>query len=141
MSKQQRQPVAVVKANILPEVMKIKNKTWPTKSKLILMKLIETNEGVKKNLELKKNLEPIKPVSNNNMEILTKALYHIQRREGANLELDPVKFKHMIKATNSQLKGLTIQSSTPALLLYTNEQNKEENLGAQPRRNKETRRE
>ncbi|RIB00910.1 hypothetical protein C2G38_2256444 [Gigaspora rosea] len=56
----------------------------------------------------------IKPVSNNNTEeptfasyidILTKALYHIQRKDGASLELDPVKFERMIEATNPQLKG------------------------------------
>ncbi|RIB17665.1 hypothetical protein C2G38_2186720 [Gigaspora rosea] len=69
---------------------------------------------MKKNIQSKKNLETIKPVSNNNteestfasyIEILTKALYQIQRIEGANLELDLVKFEHMIEATNPQLKG------------------------------------
>ncbi|RIB25938.1 hypothetical protein C2G38_2241095 [Gigaspora rosea] len=38
--------------------------------------------------------------------ILTKALYHIQRRDGASLELDIAKFERMIEATNPQLKGL-----------------------------------
>ncbi|RIB13372.1 hypothetical protein C2G38_2198074 [Gigaspora rosea] len=39
------------------------------------------------------------------IEILTKVLYFIQCRKGANLELDPAKFKHIIKAINLQLKG------------------------------------
>ncbi|RIB05675.1 hypothetical protein C2G38_2219021 [Gigaspora rosea] len=68
----------------------------------------------KKICNRKKNSETIKPVSNNNTEeptfasyidILTKALYHIQRRDGASLELDPAKFERMIEATNPQLKG------------------------------------
>ncbi|RIB10137.1 hypothetical protein C2G38_2206959 [Gigaspora rosea] len=67
---------------------------------------------------MKKNLETIKYVSNNNMEeptftlyieILTKALYQIQHIEGANLELDLVKYEHMIEATNPQLKGFVQQ--------------------------------
>ncbi|RIB30056.1 hypothetical protein C2G38_2136555 [Gigaspora rosea] len=56
----------------------------------------------KKIYNREKNSETIIPVSNNNTEeptfasyidILTKALYHIQRRDGASLELDPVKFE------------------------------------------------
>ncbi|RIB24963.1 hypothetical protein C2G38_2241710 [Gigaspora rosea] len=75
--------------------------------------LQETNAGSIP-LSGKKNSETIKPVSNNNTEeptfasyidILTKALYYIQRREGASLELDPAKFERMIEATNPQLKG------------------------------------
>ncbi|RIB01465.1 hypothetical protein C2G38_2230745 [Gigaspora rosea] len=45
------------------------------------------------------------PIFASYIDILTKALYHIQRRDGASLELDPAKFEHMIEATNPQLKG------------------------------------
>ncbi|RIB05438.1 hypothetical protein C2G38_2047588 [Gigaspora rosea] len=37
--------------------------------------------------------------------MLTKALYHHQRRECASLELDPTKFEQMIEAFNPQLEG------------------------------------
>src|ERR1051325_1964330 len=37
--------------------------------------------------------------------MLTKALYHQQRQEHANLELDPSKFEHMLENVNPQLKG------------------------------------
>ena len=39
------------------------------------------------------------------MQMLTKVLYHQQRQKHANLELDPLKFEHMIENDNSQLKG------------------------------------
>ena len=36
---------------------------------------------------------------------MTKVLYKQQRRKGANLELDPIKFKDMIEKADPQLKG------------------------------------
>ncbi|RIB27634.1 hypothetical protein C2G38_2240004 [Gigaspora rosea] len=45
------------------------------------------------------------------IDILTKALYHIQRRDSASLELDPAKFERMIEATNPQLKAKPVIES------------------------------
>ncbi|RIB05048.1 hypothetical protein C2G38_2281924 [Gigaspora rosea] len=39
------------------------------------------------------------------IDMLTKALYYQQRREGTNLELDPVNFERMIETINPGLKG------------------------------------
>ncbi|RIB13476.1 hypothetical protein C2G38_2325714 [Gigaspora rosea] len=39
------------------------------------------------------------------IDMLTKALYYQQRREGTNLELDPVNFEQMIETINPGLKG------------------------------------
>ncbi|RIB03966.1 hypothetical protein C2G38_2223635 [Gigaspora rosea] len=57
--------------------------------------------------------ELVEPLLNNNdniafalgIEMLTKALYHHQRRECASLELDPTKFEQMIETINPQLEG------------------------------------
>ena len=40
------------------------------------------------------------------IQTLTKVLYSQQRQEHASLELDPLKFEHMIEEANPQLKGL-----------------------------------
>ncbi|RIB14569.1 hypothetical protein C2G38_2194725 [Gigaspora rosea] len=73
----------------------------------------EIKEAVKKHFDTRIILARVarriqtykeKPTFTLYIEILTKALYQIQRIEGANLELDPVKFEHMIKATIPQLK-------------------------------------
>lgn len=37
--------------------------------------------------------------------MLTNVLYNKQRRESANLELDPIKFQHMIEEANPELTG------------------------------------
>ncbi len=39
------------------------------------------------------------------IQILTKVLYHQQRQEYANLELNPLKFKYMIEKANPQLRS------------------------------------
>ncbi|RIB21323.1 hypothetical protein C2G38_2176936 [Gigaspora rosea] len=57
-------------------------------------------------VEADRNQRRQEPTFASYIEILTKALYQIECIEGANLELDPVKFKYMIEATNPQLKGL-----------------------------------
>ena len=40
-----------------------------------------------------------------NVKLLTNVLYNKQRRESANLELDPIQFQHMIEEANPELIG------------------------------------
>ncbi|CAG8790349.1 4966_t:CDS:2, partial [Acaulospora morrowiae] len=56
-------------------------------------------------IELRSNNNNLDFTFASNIQVLTKALYNQQRRECAGLQLDPIKFEHMIENANPQLKG------------------------------------